>query len=58
MGNQLTADLTGQQSQAGFTGDMTGQFFGPAAAEVGGILEGTNTGDSSVVHGYFGGTQQ
>lgn len=58
VGNQLTADLTGQQSQAGFTGDMTGQFFGPAAAEVGGVLEGTNTGDNAVVHGYFGGIQQ
>ena len=37
---------------------MTGQFFGPAAAEVGGVLQGTRTGDNSVVYGYFGGTKQ
>lgn len=56
-GSQFEADLTGRRGQAGFEGEMTGQFFGPDATEVGGILKGTNTSDSSVVYGWFGGKQ-
>ena len=52
------ADLSCTQDHADFNGAMTGQFFGPAAAEVGGVLQGTRTGDNSVVYGYFGGTKQ
>ena len=55
---RLTADLTGTQDHADFNGAMTGHFFGPAAAEVGGVLQGTRNGDDSVVYGYFGGTKQ
>ena len=55
---QFTADLVGQQDAAGFEGDMAGQFFGPGAAEVGGVLTGTNTTLNTVVHGWFGGTKQ
>ncbi|MCY4454068.1 MAG: transferrin-binding protein-like solute binding protein [Immundisolibacterales bacterium] len=54
-GSQLQADLTGQRGQAGFEGEMTGGFYGPDAMEIGGILKGTNTSDSSVVYGWFGG---
>ena len=57
-GSRLTADLTGTQDHADFNGAMTGQFFGPAAAEVGGVMQGTRTGDNSVVYGYFGGNKQ
>ena len=56
--SQFTADLTGQQDATGFEGDMKGQFFGPGAAEVGGLLKGTNTADNAVVQGWFGGTKQ
>ena len=56
-GSRFEIDLTGQRGQAGFEGEMTGQFFGPDATEVGGILKGTNTSDSSVVYGWFGGKQ-
>ena len=54
----FTASLTGSRSQAGFTGEMTGQFYGPEAAEVAGVIKGTNTDESSVVQGLFGGKQQ
>ena len=56
--NEFTADLVGQRDAAGFEGDMTGQFFGPGAAEVGGVLTGTNTTLNTVVQGAFGGTKQ
>ena len=56
-GSQFTAELTGTQSHAGLAGDMTGQFFGPSAAEVGGVLKATSA-RNRVVYGYFGGTKQ
>ena len=54
----FTADLTGTQDFANFTGDMDGQFYGPEAAEVGGVLEGTHSTENFVLTGYFGGTKQ
>ena len=54
----FTADLTGTQDFANFTGDMDGQFYGPEAAEVGGVLEGTHSAENFVLTGYFGGTKQ
>ena len=54
----FTADLTGVQDHADFTGDMEGQFYGPAAAEVGGVLKGTNSAQNTVTTGYFGGSKQ
>ena len=57
-GSQLTADLTGTQAASGFTGNMTGRFYGPAAAEVGGVLEGTYSNQDWAIYGYFGGTKQ
>ena len=56
--NELAADLTGTQDYADFAGNMIGQFFGPAAAEVGGVLQGTYNAGDSVVLGSFGGTKQ
>ena len=52
------ADLTGAQDHADFTGDMEGQFYGPAAAEVGGVLKGTYSAQNRVATGYFGGSKQ
>ena len=59
-GNEFTADLAGSVEPGSFDGDMSGQFFGPAAAEVGGIMSGeyTETGETAVLHGFFGGKQQ
>lgn len=54
--NQLSADLTGMREAAGFTGDMTGRFFGPGAAEVGGVIDGEST--DAVFEGWFGGKKQ
>ena len=54
-GNALSADL----DVAGvFEGDIEGRFFGPAAAEVGGVLTGTDLENDHVVHGWFGGKKQ
>ena len=33
-------------------------FFGPAAAEVGGVFEGDNPAAGTTMHGFFGGTKQ
>ena len=60
-GNGFTAELAGSVSSGNFDGDMSGQFFGPVAAEVGGVFSGeyTETGAPNVVwHGFFGGKKQ
>ena len=53
----FTADLTSPQLP-NFEGDMTGQFFGPGAAEVGGVISGTDPMEGEVLQGWFGGTKQ
>ena len=59
-GNEFTADLAGSIDPGTFDGDMSGQFFGPAAAEVGGVMSGeyAKPGETVVLHGFFGGKQQ
>lgn len=59
-GSELSADLRGAQSGTTFDGNLAGRFFGPQAAEVGGVLEGTHAGPTAttVVQGWFGGTKQ
>ena len=57
-GPTLTADLTGSEDLASYDLDMEGRFFGPGAAEVGGVVRGSNSADDTVVSGYFGGTKQ
>ena len=51
----FTADL---EQAPYFTGDMTGQFFGTDAAEVGGVINGTDSVGREVLQGWFGGTKQ
>ena len=42
----FTADLTGTgAADSRYEGDVDGQFFGPTAEEVGGVLEATHTGN-------------
>ena len=54
-GNTLSADLSG----LGFTGagGVTGAFYGPAAAEVGGVLKATHS-DGRLLQGWFGGDKE
>ena len=51
---QFTAELAGRDGN--FTGSMTGQFFGPGAAEVGGVIDGQT--NDNVFEGWFGGKKQ
>ena len=59
-GGSLTAAMSGTVDQTTVTGSVTGRFFGPAAAEVGGTLTGTGTssGGNSFIRGWFGGKKQ
>ena len=59
-GNEFTADVAGSVSPGTVDGDMSGQFFGPAAAEVGGVMSGeyTEPGETIVLHGFFGGKKR
>ena len=57
-GSQFNAELVGQQDLAGVDGNMKGQFFGPGAAEVGGVISGTDSVENAVLTGWFGGTKQ
>ena len=54
--SDISAELVGSGDAADFTGDMTGRFFGPGAAEVGGVIDGEGT--DSVFEGWFGGKKQ
>ena len=49
----FSAQLEGRGRAAGVTGSATGQFFGPDAAEVGGVFSAEN--EDTVDTGYFGG---
>ena len=59
-GSGFTADVAGSVSSGTVDADISGQFFGPAAAEVGGVLSGTYTepGENVVMLGFFGGEKQ
>ena len=66
-GSRFTADLTGTSLPEWITdmdGTAMGGFYGPAAAEVGGVFQGTSTRlspdgpFSTVWHGWFGGKKQ
>ena len=65
----FTADWAGSgpmnaarhETMSGFEGAMVGEFYGPAAEEVGGVLRGHRAGDGSAsgqnLFGMFGGNQ-
>ena len=50
--NGFSGDLSG----LGYSGTVEGGFFGPAASEVGGVLEATGNGE--MLHGSFTGRRQ
>ena len=65
----FTADWAGNgpmnaarnETVSGFTGTMVGEFYGPAAEEVGGVMGGHRAADGSspgqILRGFFGGSQ-
>ena len=65
----FTVDVTGNQlslsglsiTEGPFAGyqniGVRGAFFGPAAAEVGGVFDGENPTASTLMHGFFAGEQ-
>ena len=57
-GSGLRADMTGTEDLATWDVDMEGRVFGPQAAEVGGVLTGTNSADDHRLIGYFGAATQ
>ena len=59
-GNQLSVtDLQGAGPLSGYENiDVRAGFFGPAAAEVGGVFEGENPSANKLISGYFTGKKQ
>ena len=49
------------ETVSGFEGTMVGEFYGPAAEEVGGVMSGHRAADGSfpgqILRGTFGGSQ-
>ena len=58
-GNAITAStLSGTGAFAGYGGTAEGAFYGPRAAEVGGVFAGENAADDKILHGWFAGRKQ
>ena len=61
-GVDTDADSAPEDSVRGFAGTMEGEFYGPAAEEVGGVIGGhraaTDTTPDQYIHGAFGARQQ
>ena len=66
-GGQFTADLTGADTNSaaalddtlrGYEGSVLGEFYGPAAEEVGGVFTATRDADQRVLYGALHGQKQ
>ena len=66
-GGQFTADLTGADTDSaaalddslrGYAGNVLGEFYGPAAEEVGGVFTATRDADQRVLYGALHGRKQ
>ena len=60
-GNRFDAELIGRNDLDGLEGRTTGQFFGPDASEVGGVISATEMDDTGTplrLNGYFLGLRQ
>ena len=55
-GSDLEANLTGSGMLSGFTGELEGHLYGPAAEELGGAITGEDA--TQVFNGFFGGDKQ
>ena len=62
IGCSPAGDTDPEDSVRGFAGTMEGEFYGPAAEEVGGVIGGhraaTDTTPDQYIHGAFGAKQQ
>ena len=59
-GTDTDADAAPADSARGFTGGVLGEFYGPAAEEIGGVFNARRAnadGEDTVMHGWFGGEQ-
>lgn len=59
-GTDTDADAAPADSARGFTGGVLGEFYGPAAEEIGGVFNARRAnagGQDTVMHGWFGGEQ-
>lgn len=59
-GTDTDADAAPADSARGFTGGVLGEFYGPAAEEIGGVFNARRAnagGQDIVMHGWFGGEQ-
>lgn len=59
-GTDTDADAALADSVRGFTGGVLGEFYGPAAEEIGGVFNARRAnadGEDTVMHGWFGGEQ-
>ena len=59
-GNGISGtNLTGTGDLGGYnSGSVNGAFYGPGAAEVGGVLESADTANNKLLHGWFGAKKQ
>ncbi|MCY4318103.1 MAG: transferrin-binding protein-like solute binding protein [Alphaproteobacteria bacterium] len=53
-GNDLSASLSG----LGYSGRVTGAFYGPNAAEAAGVMQATHADNGKLLHGWLGGARQ
>ena len=53
LGNALSGSLSG----LGYSGTVSGAFYGPAVDEAAGVMQATGS-DGKLLHGWFGGTRQ
>ena len=58
-GDDSDENASADQTVLGYEGDILGEFYGPAAEEVGGVLNAVPVSDkhNSVLSGWFGGRQ-
>ncbi len=52
-GNSLSASVDG----LGYSGTVSGAFYGPAAAEAAGVMQAAGP-DGKLLHGWFGSARQ
>ena len=58
-GNAIAASaLNGTGAFTGYSGTAEGAFYGPQAAEVGGVFGAENTAENKILHGWFAGRKQ
>jgi len=58
-GGFTASDLSGSGAMAGYSGgNVSGAFFGPAAEEVAGVFDATDSSANRVMNGWFGASKE